>query len=279
MENIKVIKRHKQILTILIIILCLILFFIYQNNALQLTRLNIKSNIENSIKIIQISDLHGKQFGKKNSIFLAKLDKLSPDIVVFTGDLIDQNAKNIDISVGFLGKISESYPTFFVLGNHEYRSNHAEEIVAKLVKAGVVVLRNEIQTINLKGVTINILGLDEPKNNSKSSVLFQNLNDKNGLKLVLSHYPENYALLGDKSYNQYTFDLMMAGHAHGGQFRLPFIGGVYAPGQGINPKYYAGLYAEKENNKLVVSRGLGNSLFPLRLFNRPEIVEIIFQSN
>ena len=92
----------------------------------------------------------------------------------------------------------------------------------------------------------------------------------NGIKLVLSHYPENFEANKEISYSRYKFDIMFSGHAHGGQFRLPFVGGLFAPGQGILPKYDSGMYGDK--NKLVVSRGLGNSGFPLRLFNRPNIV-------
>ena len=102
-------------------------------------------------------------------------------------------------------------------------------------------------------------------------MLFNSLEKQEGIKLVLCHYPENFKAIGNKSYYNYKFDVMFSGHAHGGQFRLPFIGGLYAPAQGILPKYTAG-YHEGKNNGLIISRGLGNSGFPLRLFNRPEIV-------
>lgn len=98
-----------------------------------------------------------------------------------------------------------------------------------------------------------------------------------GIKIVLSHYPENFKAIGDKSYYKYKFDLMFSGHAHGGQFRIPLIGGLYAPAQGIFPKYTAGIHKGIKNN-LIISRGLGNSGFPLRLFNKPEIVVVTIEN-
>lgn len=102
--------------------------------------------------------------------------------------------------------------------------------------------------------------------------LFRKLEKLIGVKIILSHYPENYEYIGENSYSKYNFDIMFSGHAHGGQFILPGIGGIFAPGQGLFPKYYRGIYGEK--SKLVVSRGLGNSGFPLRLFNRPDLVVV-----
>ena len=141
--------------------------------------------------------------------------------------------------------------------------------------------------ININNNKIFILGLVEnridegesfyEKANSryfynKYNLLFNELESKNGIKIVLSHYPENFAAIGEESYNKYNFNIMFSGHAHGGQFILPFIGGLFAPGQGILPKYYRGIHGEK--NKLIISRGLGNSGFPLRLFNRPEVIVV-----
>ena len=132
---------------------------------------------------------------------------------------------------------------------------------------------------------VNILGLAEKrvdkggmfysKVNSRYEFdnvdyLFRKLEKTIGIKIVLSHYPENYEYVGEYSYSKYNFDIMFSGHAHGGQFILPGIGGIFAPGQGLLPKYYKGIYGDK--SKLVVSRGLGNSGFPLRLFNRPDLV-------
>ena len=152
--------------------------------------------------------------------------------------------------------------------------------------------REIIATIKIKDNIINILGLVEKrvdkgemfysKINSRYEIenvdsLFRKLENLIGIKIVLSHYPENYEYVGGYSYSKYNFDIMFSGHAHGGQFILPGLGGVFAPGQGLFPKYYKGIYGKK--NKLVVSRGLGNSGFPLRLFNRPDLVIVDIVNN
>ena len=166
-----------------------------------------------------------------------------------------------------------------------------KEIIKKLRKNNVNVLLNEIRTININGNKVNILGLVEEQGSSEAyikrakgefeykdySIIFNEFCKLPGIKIVLSHYPENFKAIGDKSYYKYKFDLMFSGHAHGGQFRIPLIGGLYAPAQGIFPKYTAGIHKGIKNN-LIISRGLGNSGFPLRLFNKPEIVVVTIEN-
>ena len=262
-------------------------FCYYQNNSIEVTRFNISSNVNDNIKILQLSDLHSKEFGKGNKILLDKVFSEKPDIVVATGDLIDSNMKRIDNIVCFLATINKSIPVFYIPGNNEMRCKRINEILHKLKANNIEVLDDEIRTIKIKSTIVNILGLVEKRIDhgelfyekvkskyagDKSEYLLDRLEKMNGLKVILSHYSENYEANEDISYSKYKFDIMFAGHAHGGQFILPFIGGLFAPGQGILPKYYSGMYGKE--NKLFVSRGLGNSGFPLRLFNRPNIVVV-----
>lgn len=260
-------------------------FCYYQNNKIDVTKLEVKKNIKEKIRIVQISDLHSKEFGKDNNILRKRILEQIPDIIVATGDIIDSNLKNKEKMLDFLISLNKEVRVIYIPGNNEYRTELMDEFNNKLKKNGVIALKNEITTLNIKGYEINFLGLVEDldrENMSKikrakcryfyqdDKVLFNKLEAKSGIKIVLSHYPENFALINDKSYNKYNFDLMFSGHAHGGQFIIPGIGGLFAPGQGILPKYYSGIYGEK--NKLIVSRGLGNSGFPLRLFNKPNII-------
>ncbi len=262
-------------------------FCYYQNNKIQITRFNIDSSSNDNIKVLQLSDLHSKEFGKDNKILKDIIFNEKPDIVVATGDLIDSNMKRIDKIISFLAEVNNNIPVFYIPGNNEMRCKRINEILHKLRANNVVVLDNEIKTIKIKSTIINILGLVENRIDSgelfyekvkskyegqKSELLLKKLENMNGLKFVLSHYPENYDANEDTLYSRHNFDIMFSGHAHGGQFILPFVGGLFAPGQGILPKYYSGMYGE--NNKLIVSRGLGNSGFPLRLFNRPNIVVV-----
>ena len=262
-------------------------FCYYQNNKISITKLKVKSNVNKRVRIAQISDLHSKEFVKNNNTLYEVIMDEKPDIIVATGDLIDSNMKRIDEIIEFCSRLNKRVPVYYILGNNEMRCSRVNEIVEKLNEKNINVLENEIATIKIKDNIINILGLAEKrvdkgemfysKINSRYEIenvdsLFRKLEKLIGVKIVLSHYPENYEYVGDYSYSKYNFDLMFSGHAHGGQFILPGLGGIFAPGQGLFPKYYKGIYGKK--NKLVVSRGLGNSGFPLRLFNRPDLVVV-----
>ena len=267
-------------------------FCYYQNNKIVITNLKVKSRINKSLRIAQISDLHSKEFGRNNNTLYKVIMEQEPDIIVATGDLIDSNMKRINAIIEFCSRLNKRVPVYYILGNNEMRCSGVNEIVEKLKQKNINVLENEIATIKIKDNIINILGLVEKrvdkgemfysKINSRYEIenvdsLFRKLENLIGIKIVLSHYPENYEYVGGYSYSKYNFDIMFSGHAHGGQFILPGLGGVFAPGQGLFPKYYKGIYGKK--NKLVVSRGLGNSGFPLRLFNRPDLVIVDIVNN
>ena len=260
-------------------------FCYYQNNKISITNLKVKSNVNKNMRIAQISDLHSKEFGRDNNTLYKVIMDQKPDIIVATGDLIDSNMKRINEIIEFCSRLNKKIPVYYILGNNEMRCSRVSEIVEKLKKNKICVLENEIESIEVKGNKINILGLAEKridegelfysKVNSRYGTeniekIFSRLERLDGIKIVLSHYPENFEYVEEGAYSKYNFDIMFSGHAHGGQFILPGIGGIFAPGQGLFPKYYKGVYGEK--NKLIVSRGLGNSGFPLRLFNRPDLV-------
>ncbi|MEN8078751.1 metallophosphoesterase [Clostridioides difficile] len=272
-------------LAILLFGLGAIAFCHYENNFLDITNIKVKGNVEQNIRIIQLSDLHSKEFGKNNKKLLKSILKSKGDIVFATGDMIDSSMKNMDKIISFLSELNKYLPVIYIPGNNEMRCAGLDQILNNLKKNNIIVLQNQIKNIRIKSNDINILGLVEErvddgeyfyqKVDSKylykdCNKIFRELERREGLKLVLSHYPENFEGIGNKSYCKYNIDIVFSGHAHGGQFILPFIGGLFAPGQGILPKYYKGIHGKE--SKLIISRGLGNSGFPLRLFNRPEIV-------
>ncbi|MCX0350870.1 metallophosphoesterase, partial [Clostridium perfringens] len=231
-----------------------------------------------------LSDLHGKEFGKNNEKLKRSILKEKPDLVVATGDMIDSSLKNMEGIIDFLSVLSKGVKVVYISGNNEQRCKKAEYIFESLKSKGVIVLRNEIITLSLSGVKVNILGMfEKPKGDLHSSLkkingsyayedshkLFKRLESLEGLKIVLSHYPEIF----EAEYSKYNFHIMFSGHAHGGQFRIPIVKrGLIAPGQGFFPKYTEGMHGNK--NKLIISRGLGNSTKITRLFNRPEIVNV-----
>ncbi|MCX0395004.1 metallophosphoesterase [Clostridium perfringens] len=259
-------------------------FFYYENNGISTTNYEVDCGIGKDINVVHLSDLHGKEFGKNNEKLKRLILKEKPDLVVATGDMIDSSLKNMEGVIDFLSDLSKGVKVVYISGNNEQRCKKAEYIFGSLKSKGVIVLRNEIITLSLSGVKVNILGMfEKPKGDLHSSLkkingsyayedshkLFKRLESLEGLKIVLSHYPEIF----EAEYSKYNFHIMFSGHAHGGQFRIPIVKrGLIAPGQGFFPKYTEGMHGNK--NKLIISRGLGNSTKITRLFNRPEIVNV-----
>lgn len=226
-------------------------------------------------KIAQISDLHNAQFGKNNAKIIHILKSENPDIIVITGDIVDSSNMHADIAVNFIQQAVHIAPCYYVTGNHEaWIGKTYDSLEAELLKAGVTVLHNEAIELSKSDETIQCIGLDDPDFTHRDSsiqtgILEMRLRDMNlqdGFKILLSHRPEAF-----RAYTANDIDLVFSGHAHGGQFRLPFIGGVVAPNQGFFPKYTSGEYHEN-NTTMLVSRGIGNSIIPIRINNPPEVV-------
>ena len=268
------------ITAIALIVLAGIIIFLYlQNNIIDITQYNIKSNDCGSLKIVQLSDLHSKPFNK----VLKRTQEINPDIICMTGDYINDKCKNKDKMLCFGKELVKIAKVYYITGNHERRLENFDSIMQELSDIGFIVLLNRISVYNDKGFDVSILGLDENQADFKDykarkngtfvykdmSPYFAELENNSGFKIVLSHFPENFENVKEMNYNQYDFDIQLSGHAHGGQFCLPFIGPVFSPGQGLFPKYAKGSFGDRP--KLIVSRGLGNAEFPFRLFNHPEI--------
>lgn len=268
------------ITAIALIVLAGIIIFLYlQNNILDITQYNIKSNDCGNLKIVQLSDLHSKPFYK----VLKKAQEIDPDIICITGDYINDKCKNKEKMLSFGKELVKIAKVYYITGNHERRLENFDSIMQELSDIGFIVLLNRISVYNDKGFDVSILGLDENQADFKDykarkngtfvykdmSPYFAELENNSGFKIVLSHFPENFENVKEMNYSQYDFDIQLSGHAHGGQFCLPFIGPVFSPGQGLFPKYAKGSFGDRP--KLIVSRGLGNAEFPFRLFNHPEI--------
>lgn len=276
-------KRNINRIILFIGILVAFITFLYlQNNLIGITEVKITSSkIPSSFKgykILQISDLHNKKFGNKQGVLIQKIESIDPDIIAITGDLIDSKSYDAEVSMELIRELVKEYPVYFVTGNHEKWSGKYNNLEKELKNHHVTVLRNEHVTIQKGEQKINLLGIDDPEfvtgNRDEGSVVkdailkakFEML--PNTFDVLLSHRPEFLTEYADEQ-----LDLVLSGHAHGGQVRLPFIGGLVAPNQGVFPTYTAGLY-EEQNTSMVVSRGLGNSIIPQRIFNRPELVVV-----
>ncbi|GLI85416.1 phosphoesterase [Rossellomorea marisflavi] len=253
------------------IVLLLGLFCYFQNNALVTTKLEIESSkipeAFNGYRIVQLSDLHGKSFGSNQDRLIQRVKESKPDLIVFTGDLVDSKRYDSGPGLTLLKELSTLAPVYIISGNHEWWSGRWEELREEVGGTGAVLLEDDAVTIKENEEEIGLLGVDDPAGGDVPAAL-QSVEKKKGFKILLSHRPELFS-----DYAASGMDLVLSGHAHGGQVRLPFIGGLVAPDQGMFPEYTEGLYKDGDTN-MVVNRGLGNSIIPLRIFNRPEVVEI-----
>lgn len=277
------VKKKRKIAVLIIfgaILLALIIWIAWGNTALTISEFTITGDripeSFNGFRIAQVSDLHNAQFGENNAKLLDMLQKSEPDIIVITGDLVDSYDTDIETSLQFAKDAVKIAPCYYVPGNHEARISEYSKLKAGLESADVVVLENDHIELERSGEKITLLGVNDPSFKTdylfgdSSAVMTAELNelsvDDNSYTILLSHRPELF-----KSYAECGMDLVFSGHAHGGQFRLPFVGGVVAPNQGLFPDYDGGLYSDGRTN-MIVSRGLGNSIIPFRINNRPEIV-------
>jgi len=278
-------RRKKRTFVILSLIVLLAIWIYWSNVSIQVTEINVENDdIPESFsgfKIVQVSDLHNAQFGGGQSRLTEKIKAADPDIIAVTGDLIDSRHTDIDTAMEFINAAVKIAPVYYVTGNHESRLDDYPELKKQLTEAGVTLLQDESVPLERGGESIELLGLNDPgfkiKNNYKNiseitdSSLKNISTDSNTYTVLMSHRPDLINVYSDNN-----IDLVLCGHAHGGQFRLPFIGGIYAPGQGFFPEYTSGSYTQ-DNTTIIVSRGLGNSIFPFRVNNNPELVVITLE--
>ena len=256
------------------------------NTALVTTELSVKSEklpaAFDGFRIVQVSDLHNASFGEGNAELLERVKQAQPDCIALTGDLVDSRHTDVETALSFAREAAKIAPSYYVTGNHEARLEDWEQLLTGLEEAGVTILQNESILLDREGHSIVFSGVEDPSFHDDHPLHdtegiwernLESLSPEEGRYTILfSHRPEFFDL-----YEKLGFDLVLTGHAHGGQFRLPGIGGLWAPGQGLFPKYDAGLY-QQGGTAMAVSRGLGNSLFPFRVNNRPEIVAITLQA-
>lgn len=262
-----------------IVLVLLTVWTVWGNTALEVNAYTVVSNrlpkSFSGFRIAQVSDLHNTQMGDGNERLLAMLRETEPDIIVITGDMVDSYHTDIDIALRFAEDAVKIAPCYYVTGNHEARLSEYGDLKAGLESAGMIVLENERIELERNGETIALIGVDDPSfqtdylmgdsANVMSSAL-KVLTGNDTYTILLSHRPELF-----DTYAASGVDLVFSGHAHGGQFRLPLIGGLAAPNQGLFPKYDSGLYTQGDTNMLV-SRGIGNSIIPIRFNNPPEII-------
>lgn len=269
--------------------LIFIAYVIWGNISLKTTEYTVTSDrlpeSFSGFRIAQISDLHNVEFGKNNQRLLKKLAQAEPDIIVITGDLIDSGDTNVQIASDFCKEAVKIAPVYYISGNHDVWAEEFPLLCDELLKTGVCILKDASEKIYIDNDSIQLIGIQDPEwyqndpeksqpnyDTNEIDVLVADLMQEDQYTILLSHRPEFFS-----EYIQSGVDLVFTGHAHGGQIRIPFIGGIYAPYQGFFPEYDSGIYT-KDSTVMVVSRGLGNGTIIPRVNNRPEIVIVELKS-
>ena len=260
-------------------------FLKWQNQGLRATKYRYSSpylpQAFKGYKIVHISDFHNDSHLGRKVAMLTKAEK--PDIIALTGDLFDCRKLNLDAGINLIRQLVKIAPVYYVRGNHEARIENTDDVTALLESMGATVMENRKIPLERNGDFVTLMGAKDPrfyhsgkKGENGAESFRQRLSklteNDNTFKLLLSHRPEFI-----HTYRNNHIDLALTGHAHGGQFGIPFTDyGVFVPNQGIFPPYAAGM-KKLDDTTVVISRGIGNSGFPFRLFNRPEIVIVEFE--
>lgn len=275
MKILQYIKKYKAYILVFTIIFaifaldCRLKTVVYTINS---------DKVENPVRIALIADLHGCYYGENQKTLVNAIKNGNPDILLLAGDIFDDDVPYQNSKI-FLKEIAHLYPCYYVTGNHEYWSYDVDNILDIISSYNVTILDGEQVILDINGEKINICGISDPDKEhytqstdtpvSQLDFLEQNVDFEN-FTVLLTHRPEFI-----DTYLNYSYDLAVAGHAHGGQWRIPFIlNGIYAPNQGIFPKYAGGFYSF-DNMDFIVSRGLAReSTIVPRIFNRPELIFI-----
>lgn len=227
-------------------------------------------------KIAHLSDIHDRDL---REVLDQHSDMVSADAIIITGDLVDSNHADIEQATLLVEDLMEMAPVYYVTGNHEAWIDNYDELEENLLELGVHILNNEAIEVEKDGEMISLIGVEDPDFVSKEHLAYEQAGiirqtiqdlttDSDAYRILLSHRPELF-----DAYVRSGVDLVFSGHAHGGQFRIPFVGGLVAPGQGFFPMYTSGIY-EDFDTTMIVSRGLGNSIIPIRFNNRAELIFI-----
>ena len=253
---------------------------IRQNKKLKVRKTTLKFDklpqAFDNYKIAQVSDIHCDRVGHSDLSFIKKIKDFNPDIIVITGDVLDSYNNDMDIAYNILSQLAIIAPCYFVSGNHELRlPEEYEQLINIMKKLNITYMNNSNLLITKNNESINLVGVEdynffknEDKLNHRANFIktLEELYSPNHFNILLSHRPEKFPIYADLKY-----ELIFSGHAHGGQWRVPFVGGIFSPSQGFFPKYTNGNYV-LEDSTIIVSQGLGNSSFPIRINNRIELV-------
>ena len=253
-------------------------------DALSVTECAVASNrLTAPVRIVQLTDLHNSEFGDQNSRLIRKVADQEPDLILITGDLLNQNEERTDIAEELIAGLCEISPVYVSYGNHEtaYEENYHADLRTVYTAAGATVLEFDWQDVEVNGQTLRLGGLfgyclpgelEKTGEARKNECTFlRDFQDTESYTVLLCHMPVSWIQYG--SLESWDVDCVLSGHVHGGQVRLPWIGGLWAPDQGWFPGRECGLYRSEDGHRvMVLSRGLGNTDRLPRLNNIPEVL-------
>lgn len=262
------------------VLLCVVLLLLSAfDTRLKIRHYELHSDkIAEPVRIVLLTDLHSCKYGEGQAELIAAIDEQRPDVILLGGDICDDKIPN-DNTEALLEGIADRCPCYYVTGNHEYWSRDIDSILELFRSYGVTVLSGTSDMPEIQGQFINICGISDPDiaRYTDSTVgageqlqALEHVPDNGYYTVLLAHRPEWI-----DTYAEYHFDLVLSGHAHGGQWRVPgLVNGIFAPDQGVFPRYAGGRYV-KDSMTMIVSRGLARESTSVpRIFNRPELVVV-----
>lgn len=272
--------RHKLPYAVLALMLSVAALLLDSRCRLATTRYTVASarlpESFDGFTIVQLSDVHGAQFGEGNSRLLERVQSGNPDIIVLTGDLADEFT-DMDVIDSLLGALAEIAPVYYVSGNHEWAAGLLPELEELFEKHGITFLRNECVTLERGGESVVLAGVEDPngwRDMSEPDKIVEMIRKNHGgaFTVLLGH--RNYWA---EEYPELPVDLIFCGHAHGGIIRLPLAGGLLGTGRVLFPDYVDGAH-EVGQYTLIISRGIGQSPVAPRFLNNPEVVAVTLRS-
>lgn len=282
-------KRYcRSYLVLLIFVAGVCISLSTSSHTLTTTHYTLSSTTISSLRIIQLTDLHNSEFGEENSRLIDAVRDQSPDLILLTGDLLNSDEQRTDIATDLIAKLCEIAPVYFSNGNHEieYEERYGVDIDELYREAGAVVLEKEYQDITVKNQKIRLGGiygyclpgkyLETGEADPEETAFLEEFQDTDLPKILMCHMPVCWMING--SLDDWDVDYVFAGHVHGGEVILPFVGGFYGPDLGWFPGKLEGLYSSENGWKtLVLSRGLGTNEIIPRFNNIPEVMVVDIQ--